>query len=59
MLPMIITTNYSMKDLAARMTVKGGSKTTDAIISRIFETCDGDVTTFEGGDKRTASSRQE
>jgi DNA replication protein DnaC len=40
-LPLVITTNYDTRSLAARLTPEGGDKTTaDTILDRVTETCD-------------------
>lgn len=51
-LPIIITTQFSSKDLAERLASKGDIETAQAIISRLYEMCD--AVQVGGEDRRLA-----
>lgn len=48
----VFTSQYRLSELAARLTVGGDVDTPDAMVSRIFETCDQRL--FDGPDRRLA-----
>lgn len=39
LMPILVTTNYSDEELISRMAVNGDRKTSEAIISRLHESC--------------------
>lgn len=50
--PVIITSNYTMEELIAHMTISEDDVTASAIVSRIYEMCGGAPVTLQGGDRR-------
>lgn len=52
MRPVIITSNYTMEELIAHMTIGGDDTTASAIVSRVYEMCGGAPVTLQGGDRR-------
>lgn len=51
-LPVIVTTNYDMGELTKRLTVAGNDTTAKAIISRLYEMCQGKPVFLAGEDIR-------
>lgn len=52
--PTVFTSQYDLSDLSRRLTVNGDADTADAIVSRIFETCDQRL--YDGPDRRLVGS---
>ncbi len=51
-LPVIITTNYTMRELRERLGAGASSTTAQAIVSRLYEMCGGAPVRLDGGDRR-------